>query len=105
MVSRSRGDSGDQARRGHDLVVDHLADRLDRGLALERRAAGQHLVEDRPQGVDVGGRPDVPGMAAGLLGRHVAGRAHDLAGLGLPAVRLQPLGQPEVGDLGDAVAR
>ena len=42
-------------------------------------------------------------MPAGLLGGHVAGRAHDLAGLGLAAVRLEPLGQAEVGDLGRAV--
>ena len=42
-------------------------------------------------------------MPAGLLGGHVAGRAHDLAGLGLPAVRLESLGEAEVGDLGRAV--
>ena len=50
------------------------------------------------------GGPTSLASSAGLLGGHVAGRAHDLAGLGLPCPRLQPLGQAEVGDLGDAVA-
>ena len=40
----------------------------------------------------------------GLLGGHVAGRAHDLAGLGLALLDFEPLGQAEVGDLGRAVA-
>ena len=31
-----------------------------RGLAAERRPPGEHLVEDGAQGIDVGGRPDVP---------------------------------------------
>ena len=43
--------------------------------------------------------------AAGLLGRHVAGRAHDLARAGQAAVGLQLLGQAEVGDARVAVAR
>ena len=50
------------------------------------------------------GGPIVVDVAPGLLGGHVAGRAHDLAGLGLARVDLEPLGQAEVGDLGGAVA-
>ena len=42
------------------LVVD-LLERRQRGRAPERRPAGQHLVEDRPQRVDVGRRADPPG--------------------------------------------
>ena len=38
-----------------------------------------------------------------MLGGHVTGRAHDLAALRLIAVRAQPLGQAEIGDLGDAL--
>ena len=91
----------DQPRRGHRVVVDDLAERLHRRLSLERRAPGQDLIEDRAQGIGIRGRSDVLGVPAGLLGGHVAGRAHDLTGLGLPAVRFQPLGQAEVGDLGD----
>ena len=34
---------------------------------------------------------------------HVAWRSHHLAGVGLPLVGLESLGQAEVGDLGDAV--
>ena len=87
----------------HRVVVDDLADGLHRRLALEWRTAGEHLVKDRTQGVDVGRRTDVPALPARLLGGHVAGRAHDLAGLGVAVVRVDPLGQAEVGDLGRAV--
>ena len=78
--------------------------RVDSGRrALERRAAGEHLVEDRAQGVDVGGGRDVGGRAAGLLGGHVARRAHDVAGAGQARLALHQLGQAEVGDLRDAL--
>src|SRR5256885_281380 len=49
------------------------------GLAAEGRAAGQQLVEDDAERVDIGGGADGLGRAARLLGRHVAGRAHHLA--------------------------
>ena len=42
-------------------------------------------------------------MALGLLGSHVAGRAHHLAGQGVSRVGVQELGQAEVADLGDTV--
>jgi|GEM_PF-6117252 len=38
-------------------------------------------------------------MPASLLGGHVGGRPDDLAGLGLPRLDFETLGQPEVGDL------
>ena len=56
-----------------------------------------------PSGVDVGRRRDLVRQAADLLGRHVAGRAQELADLRQAVVPLQQLGQTEVGDLGDAV--
>ena len=37
--------------------------------------SGNELVQDDTEGVDVGGRPD--GVALGLLGGHIAGRADD----------------------------
>jgi hypothetical protein len=95
--------SGHQTRRADRVVVDDLADRLHRALALERGAPGEHLVENRAQRVDVGRRTDLSRVPSPLLGGHVAGRAHDLAALGLPGVRVDPLGQAEVGDLGHAV--
>jgi len=53
--------------------------------------------------VDVGERPDLLGLALGLLGGHVAGRAHDRVGPRQAAVRGQRLGQAEIGELGRAV--
>ena len=44
-------------------------------------------------------------LPSGLLGGHVAGRAHDRVGPRQAAVRGQRLGQAEVGDLGRAVGR
>jgi hypothetical protein len=61
-------------------------------------------VEDGAQGVDVAGRPDLLALAAGLLGGHVGRRAHEGARRGLADV-IEPLRQPEVGDLWRAVIR
>ena len=72
-------------------------------LSLEGRTPGQHFIEDGPQRVHVGRRADLAGVSPSLLRGHVAGRAHDLAGLGVHVVGFQPLGQPEVGDLQHAV--
>ena len=43
---------------------------------------GEDLAEDRAQREDVGPLVDPLGLAPGLLGGHVAGRAQDRAGLG-----------------------
>lgn len=68
----------------HDLVeADVDVDAARRGLELffVGELAGEHLVEHDAKRVDVG--PVVHGVGAlALLGRHVARRAHDLAGLG-----------------------
>ncbi len=72
-------------------------------VCYKRRPARQQLVQDRPQGVHVGRRPDRVLLAPGLLRRHVARRAHGHAAYGQPAVALQPSGQAEIGDLGRAV--
>ena len=67
---------------------------------LERRPAGEQFVEDRPERVDVGGRADLLGLAAGLLGGHVRRRAEDGPALRLRRFLVDVLGQAEVGDLG-----
>ena len=87
------------ARRDR-LLLDDLADRVDRIARLERRTAHQQLVEDRAQGIDVGGRADLPVLPSRLFRRHVTGRAEDGAALRLAGIVVHPLGQAEIGDLG-----
>ena len=64
---------------------------------LERRPTRQRLVQDRPQSVDVGGRADRRRWlsAPGLLRRHVARRAQDLAGSGQVLRRRPRLARPK----------
>ena len=69
-------------------------------VGLERDLAGEHLVEDDPERVDVGLRGDL--VAERLLGRDVVGRAEHAAGGG-QALRLERAGDAEVGDLGAAL--
>ena len=62
----------------------------------------QHLVQHDAQRADVAAR--VAAAAEQPLGRHVGGRSHDLAGLGLARfVALQRLGKPEVDEHGREV--
>ncbi|MFT3774796.1 MAG: hypothetical protein QM820_56325 [Minicystis sp.] len=74
-------------------------------LALVERLEREHLEEDDAERVDVGARVELIDLAAELLGRHVAGRAHDLADLRL---RLRAGGDDALvgilagGDLGEA---
>src|SRR5688572_20217370 len=53
----------------------------DRRSSSERRLSGQHLVHDASKRVDVGRCADL-GVARGLLGAHVFGRAERDAALG-----------------------
>ena len=76
-----------------------LADDRDGVVARERRLAGEHLVEQRSERVEVAPRPG--GFAQRLLGREIGDRAdqsaaaHSRAGLGG--------GQAEVAEPGAAV--
>ena len=71
IVSRSRGRPGHQPRRRHRLGRLDLLERLQHRRPPERRPAGQQLVEDRPQGVDVGRRADasrdLPSACSGAM--------------------------------------
>jgi hypothetical protein len=98
------GDRGLELPGRDRVVVEHLEDGVERGLAEERRAAGEEFVQDRPERVDVDRRADLARLARRLLGGDVAGRPHYRAGLraavGVLGV-VEPLGQSEVGDLRD----
>ena len=80
-------------RRGR--VGDVLHRDRDRRVALERHAAGEHLVEHDAERVDVGLRADA--AAARLLGREVLRRADDRADLG--HLRIAGVRDAEVGHL------
>ncbi|MBK9034765.1 MAG: hypothetical protein IPL61_26465 [Myxococcales bacterium] len=69
---------------------------VDRRAADERRLPGEQLVRDDPDRVQIGGHRR--GGAADQLGRHVLGRAADVAVLALARGVDQP-GDPEVHDL------
>jgi hypothetical protein len=68
---------------------------LDRRVARERHVAGEHLVEDDADRVEIGGSGHL--RAASLLRREVVGGAHDRAGLG--HLRRAGARDAEVGDL------
>ena len=73
---------------------------LGRRRRIERQAAGQELVEQHAERVDVGARVDLFG--ADLLGRHVRGRAHAQAGrrqIGAAEGVVDQLGDAEVEQL------
>ncbi len=65
---------------------------------LERPVAGQQLVEDEADGVDVAAGVDPRRVAHDLLGAHVLGRAQQVALLGQVLVAVAPLDLQELGD-------
>ena len=64
------------ARRRRFLELD-LLENVHQRLALERRSAGEHFVEEGAQGVDVGGGGDRACLAGGLFRGHVGRGAQD----------------------------
>ena len=93
------------------IFLENCAHGIDGGIAVKGAFAGKHFVKDGPERENVGAR--VGGLAAGLLGRHVADRAHHhssfgahlLRGFIAGRIRLRAgnLGQAEVENLGAAV--
>ena len=81
-----------------------MRERVERRLGLERGPAGQQLVQNRAQAVDVGQRGDFPPLPGRLLRRHVGRRPHDGPGAGQLAVALNPPGQAKVGNVGLSLA-
>ena len=64
-------------REGPRRVTDDGREDGDDGIALEWPLADGHLVEHDAEGEQVG--PVIERAPVGLLGRHVRGRAHDVA--------------------------
>lgn len=95
-----RGDAGHDAGRRRHRVVDVLVGDGEGRVALVRQPPGDQLEQHDPGGVDVGADVGVAGQH--LLGRQVADRPDDHAGLGHLAGGLGPR-EAEVGDLDLAV--
>src|SRR5207302_9646538 len=72
-IQRRRDLDGERRR----IVVEDRVSGLDGGVALERAATREHLVDDGPESKAVGAL--IRGLAPNLLGRHVADRAEDRA--------------------------
>ncbi len=78
-----------------------LEGHAERGLAGEGDLAGDHFVDDDPQGIDVRALVDLGRLR--LLGRHVLGRADHDAGTGEPR-RVERPGDAEIHHLGVPLA-
>ena len=94
LVDRPGAGPGSRERRRHGRA--NHGDRLEPAHAVdvERGAAGDHLIEDHAQRVDVGAGVYFVGIASDLLRTQVGEGALDLADLGLDRGR----GQVGVGD-------
>jgi hypothetical protein len=98
-IQRRRDPAGERRR----IVVEDRVSGLDGGVALERAATREHLVDDGPESKDV--RALIRRLAPHLLGRHVADRAEDRAVLGVRLRRGQRLASSQCHrrhQLGDA---
>ena len=76
----SSGPARNLARPGRGDVAEHALDlAVDGRLELQRDLAGQHLVEEDAEGIDVGARVDPARNHAGLLRAHVLRRSDQVA--------------------------
>jgi len=60
------------------FVIDDEAQGLQRRIRAERGLAGEQLVKDSAEAIDIDSRRELNAFALGLLGRHVVRRADDL---------------------------
>ena len=74
------GRNVDPLAQGLGVVLHHVVENGVHGVAVERLVAGEHLVEHRTQGEEVGAGVDL--FAPHLLGGHVVGRPHHHPGAG-----------------------
>ena len=91
------GDARLEPSRRRRVTLEDQDQRLHHRGGAEGRPADQELVQDGPEAVDVGRRPDLLAMPPGLLGGHVAGRPQDRPRLRQAAVLPDAPGQAEVG--------
>ena len=84
-VVESRRDVPPRLRQLRRLLHQDRRDRVARRFSLERLLAREHLVQDRPEGEDVGAVIDR--QPPDLLGRHVAHRPHHRPRFRVPRVR------------------
>ncbi len=82
--------------------MQHPFQGVHRRRPLKGGPAGQALVEDRSQGINVGSRTDALLVAGRLLRGHVGRGAQDRAGRCQLAILFQTPGHTKVGDLGSA---
>ncbi len=82
--------------RRRDGIADDLQHHRQGGIGTERHLAGQHLVENNAQGINVGGRADVR-QSFGLFRSHVGRRPNPHAGPGHPLFHSHHLGNAKVG--------
>ncbi len=87
---------GSQLGDGPRPLAHVLHQQRHRVAGRERHAAGEHLVGEHAQGVDVAAPVQLT-LAHRLLGRHVGGRADGGAGRGEPRAGLHRAGDAEVG--------
>ena len=100
-----RGDVGHDRSQRRRVLREDLGGQLGRGLGEERADAGDELVEDDSERVDVGPGVDAA-LADELLGSHVARRADEVARARDSGVALRGVSsEPEVGDARVAAPR
>ena len=89
-----------QVKRGNRFFLANMFQSLQQCPPLERRPAGEELIQHGPQRINVGQASEFLRLAFGLLWGHVARRSHDGAGAGMPVVSIHFLSQAEVSHLG-----
>ena len=100
MVSRSRG-IRPLSRAGGGVLVADLVERLRARRPLKWGTACQQVVQERAQGMDIGGGTDRAGKGGHLLGGHVGRSPLGAVRAGLGRARLAfEAGDAEIGNLG-----